>query len=160
MKENLLACRTMSPTRTSTTAAREAWRHLYELIFSDSNHERMHAICESLDLTPGAMKALLTFEPDTPKPMKILATQWRCDASYVTSLVDALEARGLVERLAHPSDRRAKMIALTAAGRQTRQLLLERLHEPPDAMFALTSAEQRTLSGLLRKLAEADGPTR
>jgi DNA-binding MarR family transcriptional regulator len=130
-------------------------------MLSDTNHEHMHAACESLDLTPGVMKALLTFDPATPKPMRLLATEWRCDASYVTSVVDALEAKGIVERLAHPTDRRAKLIALTADGLRTRQLLLERLHEPPQAIFALTTAEQRTLSGLLRKIVEEAGvPTR
>ncbi len=151
----------MTSTRTSTNSAREAWRYLYELMLSDASHEHMHAVCESLDLTPGVMKALLTFDPATPKPMKVLAAQWHCDASYVTSLVDALEARGMVERLAHPTDRRAKLIALTAEGLRMRQLVMERLHEPPQAMSALTTAEQRTLSGLLRKLVETDGlPTR
>jgi DNA-binding MarR family transcriptional regulator len=67
----------------------------------------------------------------------------------------------MVARLAHPTDRRAKLIALTAEGLRMRQLVMERLHEPPQAMSALTTAEQRTLSGLLRKLVETDGlPTR
>ena len=55
----------------------------------------------------------MSIQPDESKPMKVLAAQWRCDASYVTSLVDGLEQRGLVERRLHPTDRRAKTIALT-----------------------------------------------
>ena len=35
------------------------------------------------------------------------------------SLIDKLEAAGMVERRADPSDRRAKRIALTARGRET-----------------------------------------
>ncbi len=51
------------------------------------------------------------------RPMKSLSGLWRCDASYVTSLVDALEVRGIVERRAHPTDRRGKTVVLTAEGR-------------------------------------------
>jgi DNA-binding MarR family transcriptional regulator len=130
-------------------------------MLSDVSHEHMHAACESLDLTPGAVKALLSFDSAAPTPMKTLAHQWRCDASYVTSLVDALEERGMVERRGDPKDRRAKLISITAEGQRTRQLLLDRLHEPPEAVFALTTVEQRTLSELLRKIVEAqESPTR
>ena len=37
----------------------------------------------------------------------------------MTSLVDALESTGYVERRPHPSDRRAVLVALTAAGQET-----------------------------------------
>ena len=37
-------------------------------------------------------------------------------ARNVTGLVDALEHDGLVERLPHPSDRRATLVRLTVAG--------------------------------------------
>jgi DNA-binding MarR family transcriptional regulator len=137
--------------------AREAWAHLYELWFSDTTHEHLHSVCESLDLTPGLMKALLSMDPGEPKPMKALAKQWRCDASYVTALVDGLEERGLAERAAHPTDRRAKLIAMTAEGKRTKDLLVERLHEPPEAIYVLTVAEQRSLGALLAKVAEASG---
>jgi DNA-binding MarR family transcriptional regulator len=37
-------------------------------------------------------------------------------APTLTALIDAVEARGLVQRCAHPSDRRQRRIVLTAAG--------------------------------------------
>ena len=37
-------------------------------------------------------------------------------ARNVTGLIDALEHDGLVERLPHPSDRRATLVRLTVAG--------------------------------------------
>src|SRR6202023_114521 len=98
----------------------------------------MHEACESVGLTPGLMKALISMQPGESKPMKVLATQWRCDASYVTSLVDGLEERGLVERRLHPTDRRAKTIALTPEGDRTRLEVLSRLHEPPAGLGVLT----------------------
>ncbi|HUR23152.1 MAG TPA: MarR family winged helix-turn-helix transcriptional regulator [Acidimicrobiales bacterium] len=139
--------------------AGEAWSLLYELVFSRQSHERMHDVCESVGLTPGLMKALMSMRPGEPRPMKDLAAEWRCDASYVTSLVDGLEERGAVERQAHPADRRAKIIALTADGEQVRKEVLARLHEPPPCLDVLTVVEVRELRRLLAKLVEAASPS-
>jgi DNA-binding MarR family transcriptional regulator len=139
---------------TSSTAA-DAWRCLYDLFFGAANHERLHSACESVDLSPGLMKALLSIEPGQPKPMKVLSTEWRCDASYVTSLVDGLEERGIVARQVHSTDRRAKSIILTPEGERTRSELLRQLHTPPAFFGVLSAAEQRVLRDLLTKLAAA-----
>jgi DNA-binding MarR family transcriptional regulator len=118
----------------------------------------MHDVCESIGLTPGLMKALMSIRPGEPRPMKDLSAEWRCDASYVTSLVDGLEERGAVERQAHPADRRAKIIALTADGERMRKEVLARLHEPPPCLDVLTAPEVGELRRLLAKLVEAATP--
>jgi DNA-binding MarR family transcriptional regulator len=128
-----------------------------DLFFCPATHERMHEAAESLDLSPGLMKALISILPGQPRPMKALAAEWRCDASYVTSLVDGLEERGIVARQAHPTDRRAKTIALTPEGEQTRDKLMRRLYEPPTFFDVLSPDEQRQLVGLLAKLVAAAG---
>ncbi|HEX9545870.1 MAG TPA: MarR family transcriptional regulator [Acidimicrobiales bacterium] len=145
----------MTTRKVFTASGREAWQYLYDLMFSDEMHERMHDICEALDLSPRLTKALMSIEPGQPKPMKGLADQWRCDASYVTSLVDGLEERGIAERQNNPADRRAKLIALTPVGEKVRQDLIDRLQEPPDCVSVLTGPEQRTLRDLLRKIRDA-----
>jgi DNA-binding MarR family transcriptional regulator len=138
--------------------AGEAWSLLYELMFSRQSHDRMHDACESVGLTPGLVKALMSMRPGEPRPMKDLSAEWRCDASYVTSLVDGLEERGIVERQAHPADRRAKIIALTDDGEQMRKEVLARLHEPAPCLDVLTAVEVRELRRLLAKLVEAASP--
>ncbi len=144
-------------TDTSAGLARDAWGAVFALVFSEASHERMHDACESLGLTPGLMKALLTMRAGAgvARPMKELAGQWRCDASYVTSLVDGLEERGFVERQAHPTDRRAKVVALTPLGEKTREQLLDKLHDPPAWFDVLSTDERRDLRHLLRKLVAA-----
>ena len=143
----------------SDDPAREAWGAVFALVFSEENHARMHDACESLGITPGLMKALLTMRPGPGRPMKQLAGQWRCDASYVTSLVDGLEERGLAERRAHATDRRAKLVALTPLGEKTRGLLVDRLHRPPAWFDALSADECVALRDLLRTLvAAAEAP--
>jgi DNA-binding MarR family transcriptional regulator len=138
-----------------TSAAKEAWRSCHELVFSEQGRARMHAVCESLDLTPGLMKALLSIPPGQSRPMKELAGEWHCDASYVTSLVDGLEGRGVVERRAHPTDRRAKVIVLTEDGARMRDEVLDRIHEPPAWFDVLDPGEAETLRDLLAKLVQA-----
>jgi DNA-binding MarR family transcriptional regulator len=83
--------------------------------------------------------------------MAELACKHSCDASNITGLVDRLEARGLIERTSSAQDRRLKMIAVTPAGAELRQRLLDRLAEPPAFISALTESEQRKLRDLLRK---------
>lgn len=54
-----------------------------------------------------------------PMTQRNLSEALRCTPRNVTGLVDALEAAGLVARNPHPSDRRATLVALTEAGKET-----------------------------------------
>lgn len=139
-----------------TKAAREAWRTIFELLFEGEGHQRLGQASAAVGISPGLLKTLFHLEPDRGVAMRDLAGHWRCDASYVTSLADALEERGLVERRPHPTDRRVKMIVLTRAGVAARSRAFDVLHEPPASFEALTTAEQRQLRDLLRKVADAD----
>jgi DNA-binding MarR family transcriptional regulator len=139
----------------ATKAGREAWRTVTRLLW-EQGHERMAAASGAVGISPGALKTLFHLDPGKGVPMRDLAGQWRCDASYVTALTDALEERRLVERRPHPTDRRVKMIVLTEEGVAVRDRAFERLSEPPASFGVLTGAEQRQLRDLLRKLASAD----
>jgi len=71
----------------------------------------------------------------------------------MTNRVDRLVARGLVERLPDPSDRRGVLVRLTSTGRTTVDGALEGLLAREHALLAgLGPAEQRQLAGLLRTL--------
>jgi MarR family transcriptional regulator, organic hydroperoxide resistance regulator len=83
-----------------------------------------------------------------PMTMRDLAERMSCEPSNATFVVDKLEARGLVERQAHPHDRRAKVLALTPEGTNLREKLLDLLtrHSP---LAALSPQDQDTLRDLL-----------
>ena len=51
-----------------------------------------------------------------PVPLRLLAEEQQCVASNVTTLVDRLEADGLVRRVDDPADRRSKRATLTPLG--------------------------------------------
>jgi DNA-binding MarR family transcriptional regulator len=71
----------------------------------------------------------------------------------MTNRVDRLAARGLVERLPDPHDRRGVLVRLTAAGRTRVDGALEGLlQRERDLLAGLEAADQKRLAGLLRTL--------
>jgi DNA-binding MarR family transcriptional regulator len=64
------------------------------------------------------LSALATLERHGPLSPTALAELERIQPPSMTRLIAALEGRGLVERRAHPSDRRQAVIAITADGRE------------------------------------------
>ena len=129
---------------------------MQQLMFNGEGRTRVNDICKEAGIPPSLMKTLFHLSPDEPFAMRELADHWGCDASYVTALVDGLEERGLAVRQPHATDRRVKTVALTAAGAEARQRLLDRMWEPPPSFGALNAAEARQLRDLLRKVAAAD----
>jgi MarR family transcriptional regulator, organic hydroperoxide resistance regulator len=129
---------------------------MQRLLFDGESHGRMAQACRTVGGPPSVVKALLHLSPAEPRPMRDLADHWGCDASYVTSVADSLEAQGLAERRPHPTDRRIKTLVLTTRGAEARAQILDLLWEPPPAFTALTDDEQETLRDLLAKVAEAD----
>ena len=139
-------------------AAAAAWHAMYRLVFEGEGQQRFHEACDALGLAPGILKALLQLTPGAPQPMRELAARFRCDPSYVTSLVDGLEQAGLAERRSHPADRRVRMVALSRSGERALAQVLAILAEPPSAFAALSSGELRTLRALLGKILQAAEP--
>jgi DNA-binding MarR family transcriptional regulator len=137
-------------------AASEAWGIMRGLMMGGAGFDQFHGACDALGIPLSVAKSLLHIQPDQPEPMRVLAERWRCDASYITSIVDDLEELGLANRQPHPSDRRIKTVALTPKGAELRVALMSLLSEPPLAFDVLTVAEQRQLRDLLAKVASAD----
>jgi DNA-binding MarR family transcriptional regulator len=87
----------------------------------------------------------------TPSPMRDLADWLQCDRSYVTSLADQLEGRGLVTRVVG-EDRRVKLLALTDAGEAMRDRISAAVAEHNMILLRLSESERRHLAPLLEKL--------
>ena len=133
--------------------SRQAWSALAGVFFGDEMHDRFHRATAAAGLPhPGALKALLTLDDENPPSMGYLAEVMRCDASYITALVDALEDLGYVERRPSPTDRRVKLVALTARGERARAEAHQVMTDPPKVLERLSDAEVRTLARLAAKL--------
>ncbi len=68
-----------------------------------------------MDLTPGEVRLLVQAARAGQVRQTVLAARIGIEAMTVSDYVDRLEARGLIERLPDPTDRRAKLVALTDA---------------------------------------------
>jgi DNA-binding MarR family transcriptional regulator len=136
--------------------AQEAWLAMQDLLLLGEGQAWLHEAAAAHDLTPSAIKALFRLEHGGAIAMRDLAEQFRCDASYITGLVDGLEERGLAIRQPHPTDRRVKTVVLTDKGRHVTADLRVRRSVPPPAFAVLSAEEQRTLRDLLSRVTAAD----
>jgi len=93
---------------------------------------------------------------DEPMSMSALAERLGIDASYVTTIADQLEERGLIERRPHPTDRRIKSLALTPEGRRLQDQLALELWSDVPLLDVLSVAERQELVRLLTKTAEVE----
>lgn len=123
------------------------------MFFSDEVHDRFHQAADEVGLGSGPLKALLGLTADDPPSMRQVAELMRCDASWATSIADALESAGYAERRASPTDRRVKLIALTPAGLEAKARATASLSVPVEPLQRLSADEARTLRGLLARLA-------
>lgn len=108
-----------------------------------------------LDLTP-PLTGLLRLIAMTPgRSQQSLATELDMLPSKVVSLIDQLEALGLVQRSRDPRDRRVHALSLTPAANQTLDQLRQVATAHEREMLApLDDAEKDQLAGLLQRIAD------
>jgi len=129
--------------------AERTWRLLVELVM-ETRGEWRRKVVEATGLPFSRVRALWRLEHG-PRTLAELAQQMGADAPATTVLVDALEQRGLVKRMPHPTDRRAKQVSITAAGRRIVDVV-EKIGDPPPAAFErLPDVDLRRLRATLEK---------
>jgi DNA-binding MarR family transcriptional regulator len=108
------------------------------------------------DLTPVQFAALSAIEANPGLDQATLAGLIAYDRTTIGGVVDRLVQKGLAERNASSTDRRARVLQITDQGRDT----LERIDPAVDAaqhmlVRGLTEDEAETLMHLLRKAVDA-----
>jgi MarR family transcriptional regulator, organic hydroperoxide resistance regulator len=88
--------------------------------------------------------------------MKELGTRLRCDGSFVTSIADALEERGLARRETDPDDRRIKNLVLTRAGNKLRRRIQELFDDFPGARRLEPEEREAFLRMLAKMMGKGD----
>ena len=141
-------------TRTTGTSKRalaaEAWKPLARFFFETAKHRQR--VFADRALTPNDARALFALDRTRGRSMSDLADEWMCDASNATWIVDRLEERGLAERRTIPTDRRVKLVVLTAKGDRTRHEMIRTLYEPPPELLELDLEELEALRDAVAKL--------
>src|SRR5438270_3486313 len=93
-----------------------------------------------------------------PQPVNEIGRRVELTSGAITTAVDRLESRGLVAREAHPSDRRTRIVRLTAAGEEQAARIFASHKRAMDlASSGLSKTERATLIELLKKLGTSAG---
>src|SRR5690348_349181 len=75
----------------------------------------MTAVAEANDITLQQAITLCLLEPDSSVPMRAVGEHLTCDPSTVSGVVDRLVSLKFIERKEKVTDRRIKLIKLTAS---------------------------------------------
>ncbi len=92
------------------------------------------------------------------QPVNEIGRRVNLTSGAITTAVDRLESRALVTREAHPNDRRARIVRLTATGEEQAAKIFAVHKAAMDlAASALSKIERVTLIELLKKLGTSAG---
>jgi MarR family transcriptional regulator, organic hydroperoxide resistance regulator len=123
-----------------------------------ATHATLDAIADELgdrSLGPAEANVLATLSDGAPRTPSELAVQVGSRATTMTSVLDRLEARGLIGRGRHPVDRRAIQIELTAAGRKAAAMTREAFRRVAERALAdLPESTLASLRAALDRMAE------
>jgi DNA-binding MarR family transcriptional regulator len=128
-----------------------------DLLFGTARRLRREFAAALLDadVTPAQARALrAVIETGAMRPSE-LAERLHIAARSATEVVDALEARGLVERGPDPDDRRATLVRPTGAA-QSELVEVDRVRREQSERFlaVLGSEDRETLDRILRILVD------
>jgi MarR family 2-MHQ and catechol resistance regulon transcriptional repressor len=130
--------------------------HVFLVLWKASRAARAYAEKSILELEMcgsdfAVLEALLH---KGPLPINEIGRKVLLTSGSITVAVDRLETKGLVERRAHGTDRRARIVHLTKAGRKviTRAYADHAADMEKLASASLTRAERKTLIDLLKKI--------
>jgi DNA-binding MarR family transcriptional regulator len=127
------------------TAAREAWLLMSDLVL---DNERRREVADALGISFGRARTVRRLAR-RPMSMRELADALGIDPPNATVVVDDLEARGLVRRRPHPTDRRAKLVEATRKGKEVARRADAILATPPRALSALGADDLAALRRIL-----------
>ena len=131
--------------------AREVWLAMSDLVLDQT---RRREVSEAVGMSFGRTRAIRRLAR-RPMSMRELAAAMGIDPANATGLVDDLEAKGLVRRGAHPTDRRAKVVEATRKGKTLARRADAILSAPPAALAALDAADLETLRQILERLKQS-----
>ena len=143
------------PGQKATQAEQASGVHLWLVLWKAMHAVEAHAL-KSIASQPicgsdfAVLEALLH---KGPLPVNVIGRKVLLTSGSITAAVDRLEAQGLVERRAHASDRRARVVHLTVEGKRLIQgVFAEHERDMERAASALSATERATIVRLLKKL--------
>ena len=148
----------MAATPTVDTEVAEFAGQLFFRLWRAS-HTRFADALGSVDLTPALFGVLNFLGARKGVIQQEIGTAMGIDPSTMVSLIDDLESAGLAKRRAHPTDRRARKVVITAKGRRLLERARRMASEVEDEVLrGLSATERRELLALLRRALDSAPP--
>lgn len=122
---------------------------------SNAWQREQRAALQPLGITHTQFVALAVatwFSHDEPLTQVRLAQLTGSDPMTISQVVRALEAAGHFSREDHPTDTRAKVIAVSAAGRELAAQAVQVVEAADAAFFAALGGDQAALLGMFQRL--------
>lgn len=129
--------------------------HLWLVLWKASRAVEAHAhkSIAAQPICPSDFAILEALLHKGPMPVNTIGRKVLLTSGSITTAVDRLAAQGLVERRAHTTDRRARVVHLTREGtRLIERVFGEHERDMERAASALSLSERATLVRLLKKL--------
>jgi DNA-binding MarR family transcriptional regulator len=153
----------ISPSTNTSTSDRQ-YQMIHEVYVLSDACDRM--ILSQYDLNISQFRLLSQLHNERGQRLTVLSQRLLLSKSTITRLVDQLEIKGWVQRVADPEDRRAQRVVLTPTGFQQRAIIADEHRQSLEKRLqALTDEEKTQLDVLLDKLSaglrsrlEADNP--
>ncbi|MGI9016616.1 MAG: MarR family winged helix-turn-helix transcriptional regulator [Euzebya sp.] len=121
--------------------------------------QRVDAVLKDFDLTFARFEILmlLSFSRSGEMPLAAIGRRLQVHPTSVTSAIDRLERDAMVERHAHPSDRRSKLARLTEEGQTTAKAAAAALNDQVFTQPMVPDADLDQLNNLLTQIRAAAG---
>ncbi len=129
--------------------------HLWLILWKAYDALRTHAErhIESLGIGLSDFAVLEALLHKGPLPVNAIGSLIRLTSGSITTAVDRMESKGLVERRNDPGDRRTRVVYLTASGRNLISCAFaDHVQAMEGAASGLTAAERAQAIALLKKL--------
>ena len=111
--------------------------------------------CRAFDLTPVQYAALVAIQTHPGIDATRLSAVIAFDRSTLGSVIERIEAKGLIERKPSPDDRRIKLLYLTRSGAALLREIVPAVDRAQARMLEpLKPAERKTLMALLSQLVD------
>jgi len=146
---------------TSTSFDPESAEFAGQLFFRlwRASHTRMADALESIRLTTALFALLNVLGAREGAIQQAIGAELGIDPSTMVSLIDQLEAAGLVKRRPHRKDRGVREVVITGKGRRALKRARGMASQVQDEVLGgLTAAERRELLTLLRRALSSAPP--
>ncbi|MCV7240530.1 MarR family winged helix-turn-helix transcriptional regulator [Mycolicibacterium celeriflavum] len=115
-------------------------------------------ILASHDVSMWGYSVLVALDESPVRTQAALAEAIGADKTRIIPTLDELQAKGYIERRPDPADRRARLLAITEAGRARKDAVQAEIQRGEERWLSvLSAAERRTFLRALQEMTRADG---